>query len=377
MGGRARTGPDHVAREPPRSGRSRADDGHPPAGAGRSQPVDGRPHRGCARRRFRARSDLRIRADRAVGLDTEPADRLGRALAAAGDEADVPGAAGHRGRARRPSHVLPQAARWRSRRPGTGARGSGHAVLGIAAAPAAPAGPVRRPDLRRRGRPSAHAPRAAGREGPDRRRRDRRVRLASADRWAGAGHDGARVHRRDRQSPVELQRVPGHVPAGVVTRALAGHASAVPHEPRPRPSRRRPGRLRGVLGRGADQRRTVPHRAPGGPARARQRPVADDLRRPRDHRRLEHRPPMGERRLRQGGRQAGSDERTPGLRPVPALGQQAGRVRDARITGTPRARRGGDRHVRCHPGQPGHGLRAAVGGPGGSPAGRTTQPGAA
>ena len=38
------------------------------------------------------------------------------------------------------------------------------------------------------------------------------------------------------------------------------------------------------------------------------------------------------------------------------------------ITGAPRARRGGDGHVRRHPGQPGHGLRAAAGGPGGSPA---------
>ena len=182
---------------------------------------------------------------------------------------------------------------------------------------------------------------------------------------------------RDRQPPVELRRVPGHVPAGVVARALAGHAPAVPDDPGPRPSRRRPGRHRGVLGRGADQRRAVPHRAPGGPARARQRPVADDLRRPRDHRRLEHRPRLGQQRLRQaGGRRAVTN----GLLAY-ALCQHWGNKPAAFATpGTPerrRARRRGDGRVRRHPGQPGHGLRTAAGGPGRSPAGGTAQPGAA
>ena len=89
-----------------------------------------------------------------------------------------------------------------------------------------------------------------------RRRRDQRVRLAPAHRWTGPGDGGARLHRRDRQPPVELRRVPGDVPARLVTRAVAGDARPFPPTCA-RPPRRRPGPHQESWAR-SYQRRAVP-----------------------------------------------------------------------------------------------------------------------
>ena len=248
---------------------------------------------GVRRRRVRGRSALRVRADGAVGVDAEPADRLGGALAGAGD-------AGRRSWPRRPprpssssttrraaSRTVAAATGWRWR------SGIWPSVSSLAAAAAPPAGDVRRPDLRRRGRPPAHAPRArASRATWSASTRP----TCSARRRRSVGEGRAPtalgLHRRDRQPPVDLRGVPRDVPARLVARAVAGHAAGVP------PTRSGPRDVDpGVTKEAWDEelanvalfRAALPDGAPG----AGQRPVADDLRRPRDHRRLEHRPRRG------------------------------------------------------------------------------------
>ena len=131
-------------------------------------------------------------------------------------------------------------------------------------------------------------------EGPDRRRRDRRVRLAAADRRPRAGA------RRRSGTPARPPTTCGATASSWPCTCWRGR----PCSGRPR-SRRSPRTRRSALpdvdpdvteeswDEDRDQRRAVPYRPPGGAHGPRQRPVADDLRRPRDHRRLEHRPRRG------------------------------------------------------------------------------------
>ena len=301
-----RAGSDHAHGAPPR-GRWPADDvGHDAADAGRREPLDDRAHRRRSGRCVRGRPDLRVRADRAVGGDPRR-HPVGRPLAAARRR----GRRSSLRRRRRPSsssttrraasRTAAAATGWRSRCVDLATR--------FDAAP--PPQPhllvhVGRPDLRRRGRAPADAARAARRARPrsasTRRTCSARRRRSAGD---GPGTRRARLHRRDGQPPVDATASswrctcsPGRRCCGPRRCSQFPTSPPIPPDVDPDVSKE---------SWDEDRENVELFRAvlPAGAPRAGERPVADDLRRPRDHRRLEHRSPVGQQRLRQAGADGG------------------------------------------------------------------------